>query len=269
VSNADQLDSDGDGLGDACDSDRDGDGVDNAVDNCPQVSNQAQTDTDNDSVGNACDVDSDADGVADAVDNCPLLANADQADVDGDGIGDICDTGFSCTASSAYPALLASNGVQITSGTTGGILCLLCSGSNAERVIDDDGASAADMSTAATLSTPVALLGGSAYFDITSPVPINGDNRVGFVLSESGSLLSLALLEGTTISLFLAETEVDRFEGSTLTDLDLLGLLAEPAPAFVSADTSATFDRVRIEFSAQLGALSTLNVHASCVGPTP
>jgi hypothetical protein len=267
ISNVEQTDADGDGIGDACDDDRDGDGVDNGDDNCADTSNEAQTDTDADTVGDVCDVDGDGDGVADAIDNCPLVANVDQADVDGDGIGDVCDGGFSCTASSAYPPLLASNGVLITEGTTG--LCLLCSGANPERVTDDDGAEAADMSTAASLSTPVGLLGGSAYFDITSPLQISGDNRVGFVLSESSSLLSLALLEGTAISLFLGDTEVESFGAGSLIDLDLLGLSAEPSPIFVSADTSVIFDRVRIEFTSVVGALATLNVHASCVGPTP
>jgi hypothetical protein len=69
--------------------------------------------------------------------------------------------------------------------------------------------------------------------------------------------------------LFLADTEVERFGAGSLVDLDLLGLSAEPSPVFVNADTSVNFDRVRIEFASVAGALATLNVHASCVGPTP
>ena len=37
--NHDQRDSDGDGIGDACDDDVDGDGVPNAQDDCPRVAN--------------------------------------------------------------------------------------------------------------------------------------------------------------------------------------------------------------------------------------
>lgn len=73
------------------DSDDDGDGVPNGNDNCPATPNPDQLDTDGDGVGNACDADDDNDGVADTADNCPLNSNPDQADFDLDGIGDACD----------------------------------------------------------------------------------------------------------------------------------------------------------------------------------
>lgn len=73
------------------DTDTDGDGVPDCLDNCVNVANFDQLDTDNDGQGDACDDDDDGDGVPDVIDNCPLDANADQADSDGDGIGDACD----------------------------------------------------------------------------------------------------------------------------------------------------------------------------------
>lgn len=95
TANADQVDVDLDGIGDACDPDVnldvDGDGVNEDVDNCPGIYNDTQADTDTDGVGDACDDNGDGDGVLDVNDNCPNDANADQANLDGDSQGDVCD----------------------------------------------------------------------------------------------------------------------------------------------------------------------------------
>ncbi|MBN2561958.1 MAG: thrombospondin type 3 repeat-containing protein [Phycisphaerae bacterium] len=89
--NADQTDTDGDRVGDACDSDLDGDGVPNNSDNCLYTPNVDQIDADRDGVGDACRDDRDGDGTPDGDDNCPDAPNANQADADGDGVGDVCD----------------------------------------------------------------------------------------------------------------------------------------------------------------------------------
>lgn len=112
-----QLNTDGDPVGDACDTDDDADGIPDDVtnqpacsggntvncdDNCRLVGNANQADSDSDGVGTLCDnckiisnaaqIDTDADGLGDACDNCPTIANLDQLDSEGDGTGNVCDS---------------------------------------------------------------------------------------------------------------------------------------------------------------------------------
>jgi len=86
-----QVDSDGDGAGDACDTDDDNDSVPDSSDNCPLDFNPGQGDSDGDGIGDACDVDRDNDGVPDGLDLCPDAFDPAQVDCDGDGLGDACD----------------------------------------------------------------------------------------------------------------------------------------------------------------------------------
>jgi len=80
---------DGAQLPDGASQDQDNDGILDGEDDCPTVADPDQVDTDNDGQGDACD-DDDHDGVLDIQDNCLTAPNPGQEDTDGDGIGDAC-----------------------------------------------------------------------------------------------------------------------------------------------------------------------------------
>ena len=68
--------------------DTDSDGVLDVDDNCPSISNANQLDTDADTEGDACDTDDDNDGLTDTEEN-NLGTNPLLADSDGDGLSDL------------------------------------------------------------------------------------------------------------------------------------------------------------------------------------
>ncbi len=115
IANADQMDFDNNGVGNACQIDQiiddcNNNGVKDSADiatgqsgDCDSngIPDECQQDQDADGIIDACDrcpqgsdgQDADGDQVSDCLDNCPAVFNPDQGDGNGNGVGDACEPG--------------------------------------------------------------------------------------------------------------------------------------------------------------------------------
>lgn len=95
--------------------DTDGDGTNNPVDNCPLISNADQLDNDLDGMGDACDTDVDGDGIADAYEAVhslnPLLADG-LGDQDNDGFSNLAEF-YAASSSSDASSTPLSDGAAV------------------------------------------------------------------------------------------------------------------------------------------------------------
>jgi len=134
LSNADQLDAEGDGQGDVCDGDDDNDGVADGSDNCPFDANPDQSDTDGDGAGNVCDVDDDGDGVIDADDACVPTPLGEEVNAAGCSLSQLCPCDAPWKNHGAYVSCMAK-------ATNAFVAAGLMSGAEKGAVMSEAGAS--------------------------------------------------------------------------------------------------------------------------------
>ena len=164
VPNASQLNTDGDGLGDACDDDDDNDGVLDVNDTCDRGelgwTSSVATDHDGDGCRDSVeDNDDDNDGVFDFADTCPVgtlsWRSGTSTDYDGDGCHDasedidddndlICDgtttdVAWACTVSSVEEDLCPNSTLGFTSSNSNDADRDGCEDSNEDLDDDNDG----------------------------------------------------------------------------------------------------------------------------------
>ena len=201
-------------------------------DNCPMVYNPDQIDTDGDGLGNACDVDDDNDGIYDEIDTQPLVFSNDFDDrvLGGTTFGTITDRGGWNVTVKELPNPA---GVQVSisgSGTTARIVS--CS-NNVETMLDAENETAnitcGSTTVAAEFANPkielrmpptgekgkavrvtlktgqTATLGSAVTASITNTEPILVE-----VVDESDNILGSGLLyPGQAIDIILTNTSVE------------------------------------------------------------
>ena len=150
-------------------------------------------------------------------------------------------------------------------GTTSGI-CIGCTVGNPENAID------ADITTVASLNTPVGLLGGSSQLSVVDTATLYpAGRRAGFVIFDpAGALLTATLLQTVTVSAVNNGVVQDGANFSTLT-LDLLGtpIIGSTQPTYASFVPTQPFNELRVEFGSTVNALAQLGVVQACVSVGP
>ncbi|GAC1626925.1 MAG: hypothetical protein NVS9B10_15310 [Nevskia sp.] len=143
--------------------------------------------------------------------------------------------------------------------------CLNCSVTAPNNAID------ADATNFAAINTAVGVAGSEflAVQDTSTTYPAG--RRVGFVVADpAGALLTLNLLQNTTVTTFNNTADVDTSTNNATLALDLVGTpVVGTQPVFVSLVSTAPFVGVRLNFGATLTALASLNVFQACVSVNP
>ncbi|WP_297796922.1 thrombospondin type 3 repeat-containing protein [uncultured Eudoraea sp.] len=196
IGNADQLDSDGDGEGDACDLDDDNDGVLDTEDNCPLVANADQADSDNDSIGDVCDDDADNDGVPNGTDVCPNTPQDDVVDITGCTVFSLAATNFQLQTTGESCSVSNDGSVTITAQANLNYTATLSGNGTNQELNFTDTVSFSDL-TAGDYTICITVEGESGYelcYDIiiTEPEALSVTSKI----SSATNKVTLGLAGG-------------------------------------------------------------------------
>jgi gliding motility-associated-like protein/uncharacterized repeat protein (TIGR01451 family) len=167
-----------------------------------------------------------------------------------------------CNTETPLPFIDSTFGnLSATSSLSG--VCLLCSASNASRLID------ADLNNFATASVPIGVAGSANYRVTDNDTDYLAGTYAGYRINTSG-LLSVNLLGSITIRTYLNGALRETSTGSSLLGV---GLLNSSGNNYVLGfNTTKSFDAIEISVGSLVGLLNTLDVYYPvirnyCAGP--
>jgi hypothetical protein len=171
--------------------------------------------------------------------------------------------GIDCGVPSLPTVALLTPHASVTSAT-GGPLCLICSVSNQQNVIDPD------LTKFATINTAVALLSDSESLTVSNDTPFPAGKTAGFVLANPTQTLTLDLLQNVSVSTYLKgqlqETGTTQASSPLRLDLLSIGLIGNSTTAsYLGFATTKDFDAVELTDSPLVGVLGTVNVYKACI----
>jgi len=183
-------------------------------------------------------------------------------DVDRDGIGDVCDPEIAveCGPGKFYEPITQPPGATVASGTQG--LCVWCSVTSANNVID------VNLNSAGRITVPVTTGSGfiTAINTDVSVAPYVGAKRVGVVVENPGAGLVVNLIQNTAIITYLGGVQAESSEDVGSGNVQTLGVAGQPSKLILDFPTTENFDTARISFTNAVGTQSALDVYAICVG---
>jgi len=165
--------------------------------------------------------------------------------------------GSDCGVGVATTDLVGPN-ASATSQVNG--ICLLgCGVANLNNVVDTS------TLNYATITEPVGVLATTSLtVDGTTTYPAG--RKVGFVVAEGTTLLSLQAIQGLTVVTLLNNAVQETATANGLLNLDALGLIAvNPAAGFVDFTTTKPFNSVAIVAGSVASVIGTYKVYDACV----